>query len=106
MRAAESLGANNTQVFLRVRLPASMPMVFTGLTLALGNAVSLIVAAELGGAFEGVGRMMFFAREVFRTDIVILGMFILMIMGTAAMGLMYAIRSYVLRWYLGEVQKE
>jgi sulfonate transport system permease protein len=80
--------------------PASMPAIFTGLTLALGNSMSLIVAAELGGAFEGVGRMMFLAREVFRTDIVLLGMVILMILGTAAMALMQLVRRRLLRWHV------
>ncbi|MPZ88338.1 MAG: ABC transporter permease subunit [Nitriliruptorales bacterium] len=100
IHAAESLGAGPRAVFFKVALPATMPAIFTGLTLALGNAVSLIVAAELGGAFEGVGRMMFLARETFRTDVVLVGMVVLMLLGTGAMGLMQLVRRRLLRWHV------
>ena len=99
-RAAQSLGAGRRELFFKVALPATMPAIFTGLTIGLGNSVSLIVAAELGGAFLGVGRMMFLAREVFRTDVVLLGMVILMVLGTAALGLMQLARRRLLRWHV------
>jgi ABC-type nitrate/sulfonate/bicarbonate transport system permease component len=98
LRAAASLGANERAMFWKVTLPAALPSIFTGLTVGLGNAFTNIVAAELAGATSGLGYMMLTARESFRTDIVILGMVVLMAIGIGLMGIMLAVRRILLRW--------
>lgn len=100
-RAAASLGARGPAMFFKVSLPAAQPAIFTGLTVGLGNAFHMIVAAELAGAVAGLGYMMLEARESFRTDIIILGMVLLMLIGISLMGVMLAIRRELLRWYFG-----
>jgi ABC-type nitrate/sulfonate/bicarbonate transport system permease component len=98
LRAAASLGANRSAMFWKVSLPAALPSIFTGLTIGLGNAFINIVAAELAGATTGLGYMMLTARESFRTDIVILGMVLLMVIGISLMTVMLAVRRILLRW--------
>lgn len=54
-RMARSFGAGNTQVFFLVTMPASMPYVFTGMRLAMGNSFATVVAAEMLAANNGLG---------------------------------------------------
>lgn len=96
--AAESLGATKSAIFWKVSLPAAMPSILTGITTGLGAAFVNIVAAELAGATNGIGYMMLNARELLQTDVVILGMVILMVIGTGLMAAMLIVRRYLLRW--------
>lgn len=100
LSAAESLGATKSAMFWKVSLPAAMPSILSGLTIGLGNAFVNIVAAELAGATSGIGYMMLIASELLRTDIVILGMVLLMLIGTGLMAAMLLARRYLLRWFL------
>ena len=55
MRAARSFGARRSDLFLRVALPASVPLVMAGLRLGVGRALTGVVIAELFGATAGLG---------------------------------------------------
>ena len=57
IRAAQSLGANRTQVLLFVILPGALPEILTGLRIGLGVGWSTLVAAELIAATRGLGFM-------------------------------------------------
>ncbi|MBM3502253.1 MAG: ABC transporter permease [Alphaproteobacteria bacterium] len=56
-RMARTLGADHRQVFFLVTLPASMPFIFTGMRLAMGNSFATVVAAEMLAADNGLGYM-------------------------------------------------
>jgi NitT/TauT family transport system permease protein len=55
VRAASSFGAGGRDLFLKVALPASVPMVMAGLRLGIGRALTGVVIAELFGATAGLG---------------------------------------------------
>jgi ABC-type nitrate/sulfonate/bicarbonate transport system permease component len=74
IRAALSLGATRTSLFLRVMFPATLPAIFTGLRIALGLSWMSIVAAELIAAASGLGFMISYYRELLRSDVIIVGM--------------------------------
>ncbi len=65
---ARNYGANRWQIFRRVVLPGSLPMVFTGLRLALGMALLMAVAVELVTARKGLGALLWISWETMRTD--------------------------------------
>jgi ABC-type nitrate/sulfonate/bicarbonate transport system permease component len=54
-RMARSFGASDSQVFFLVTMPASMPFIFTGMRLAMGNSFATVVAAEMLAANNGLG---------------------------------------------------
>src|SRR3546814_6802961 len=56
LRAARSLGASRSQVFWHVTLPAAAPDILTGMRVAMANAFTIIVAAELVAAQKEIGR--------------------------------------------------
>ena len=81
VRAAYSLGASKRQVLLRVLLPNALPELFTGFRVALGVSWGTLVAAELVGAREGLGAMIFAARPFFRLDVVVVGIIVIAVLG-------------------------
>lgn len=105
LQAARSLGARPHQVFLRVLLPAALPQILTGLSIGVGLAFSILVAAELIAATEGMGWMITDARRFFRTDLVILGMVLIGTFGFAFIQGVVLVRRRLLRWYEPEASR-
>jgi ABC-type nitrate/sulfonate/bicarbonate transport system permease component len=83
VRAARCLGANESRVLRRVVLRAALPQVITGVRVGLGVGWMALVAAEFVGANSGLGFLINDARTLLRTDIVIVGMFTIGIVGLA-----------------------
>jgi NitT/TauT family transport system permease protein len=55
IQAAQNYGATGWKLFHKVILPASLPAIFTGLRLALGVSLLIIVSAEIVAANAGLG---------------------------------------------------
>jgi NitT/TauT family transport system permease protein len=68
IRAAQALGATKRQIFLLVALPATVPFILTGMRLAMANAFTTIVAAEMIAASEGLGVMLWNGRMYMLID--------------------------------------
>lgn len=81
VRAAYSLGANKRQLLFRVLLPNALPELFTGFRVALGVSWGTVVAAELVGATDGLGAMIFAARPQFRLDVMVVGIIVIAVLG-------------------------
>lgn len=64
--AARVHGARPWHVLVDVVIPGALPLIFTGLRLALQASWTALVAAELVGAFFGLGRvLMTAARDIY-----------------------------------------
>jgi len=78
---AQSYGAGAWKVLTRVVLPGSLPMVFTGLRLALGHSLVLVIGAEFISARNGIGGFLWVAWETFRTVHVYAGLVVSALFG-------------------------
>lgn len=83
VRAARCLGADESAVLWRVVLRAALPQIVTGVRIGLGVGWMALVAAEIVGANSGLGFMINDARTLLRTDIVIVGMIAIGLVGLA-----------------------
>jgi sulfonate transport system permease protein len=72
---------SNWQTFLKVYLPHALPSIFVGLKLSLGVSWMAVVASELIAATSGIGYRMSDARSLMRSDVVIVCMIIIGIVG-------------------------
>jgi len=70
-------------VLWKILLPATVPDVVTGFRLAAGRSWGTLVAAELIASDAGLGQMMEFGRQMFRMDVVMLGLVIAGLIGFA-----------------------
>jgi len=98
VRAAYSLGASKRQVMMRVILPNALPELFTGARVALGVSWGTLVAAELVGADTGLGAMIFKARNFLRTDVVVVGIIVIAVIGVTMDILMRFAESKLIPW--------
>jgi taurine transport system permease protein len=77
VRAAQSLGASERQLFRYVILPSAVPEIFTGVRVAIGIGWTTLIAAEMIAASSGLGWMVMNASSYLRTDVVMLGIVLL-----------------------------
>ena len=81
IRAAQMQGASSWQVFRIVILPSTMPHALTGMRIAMGNAFSTVIAAEMIAEHFGLGFMLQQARVFLRTGDIFVGLVILGLLG-------------------------
>jgi ABC-type nitrate/sulfonate/bicarbonate transport system permease component len=83
IRAGRAFGARGPALLWRVLVPAALPSIITGYRLGLSRAWRILIVAEmLVSASAGLGYRLFWARELFQTDVVYAGIFVV---GTAGL---------------------
>jgi sulfonate transport system permease protein len=85
-------------LFRRIVLPATIPPVITGVRLALGRSWGTLVAAELLAAESGIGQMMEFGRQMFRIDVVMVGVVITGLIGFTFDRSVKLLENRLVRW--------
>jgi NitT/TauT family transport system permease protein len=78
---AKNYGASRRQLFTRVMLPASLPMIFTGIRIALGMSLIVVVGVEFVSANYGIGALIWNAWQTFEIEKLYVGIFICAILG-------------------------
>lgn len=99
---ARTFGATNMQMLFKVAIPTALPMIFTGLRLALGSSWVALVAAELLAATRGLGYMIQVGRMLGRPDIIIVGM---LTIGFIGFLLSYGLEALQRKFVKGGVNK-
>lgn len=85
---AQTFAASDLEILFRVAIPTAWPMIFTGLKTSLGSAWMALVAAELLASTSGLGYMIQMARQMGRADIIVVGMIVIGLIGSALSGLL------------------
>ncbi|MGB7204449.1 MAG: ABC transporter permease [Anderseniella sp.] len=98
IHAAYSLGASKWQILKNVIVPNSLPDIFTGARVAMGVCWGTVVAAELVAAEKGAGKMIIAASKFQNTDIVIMGIILIGIIGYGIDILMRMAEKHLIPW--------
>ena len=98
VHAAYSLGASRWQIMRHVIMPNSLPEIFTGARVAMGVCWGTVVAAELVAAEKGAGMMIMVASKFQLTDIVIMGIILIGIIGYGIDILMRKAEKILVPW--------
>lgn len=98
VHAAYSLGASKWQILSRVIVPNSLPEIFTGARVAMGVCWGTVVAAELVAAEVGLGKMIVVASKFQLTDIVIVGIILIGIIGFLIDVGVRALENWLVPW--------
>ena len=98
VHAAYSLGAKPAQIMRYVIIPNSLPEIFTGARVAMGVCWGTVVAAELVAAEQGAGMMIMTASKFQNTDIVIMGIILIGVIGFGIDLLMRWAESLLVPW--------
>ncbi|HEY5602159.1 MAG TPA: ABC transporter permease [Gammaproteobacteria bacterium] len=65
----------------RIVIPGSLPSIFTGLKLAIGYSLVIVVAAEFSGADKGIGYLIWQSWETFSIKSMYAGLFVIGVLG-------------------------
>ncbi|SPH22778.1 Putative aliphatic sulfonates transport permease protein SsuC [Ascidiaceihabitans donghaensis] len=98
VHAAYSLGASKSQILTKVIVPNSLPDIFTGARVAMGVCWGTVVAAELVAANVGLGKMIVTASKFQLTDIIIVGIVVIGLIGFAIEVGMRKLESWLIPW--------
>jgi NitT/TauT family transport system permease protein len=93
-----SLRANSWQIFLKLELPAALPVLFGGLKLSVILAVVGAVVGEFVGADVGLGFLINLGRGVLDTPMIFVAVFALVLIAQILYLVVSLIESYCLRW--------
>lgn len=98
LQAGQNFGAGRLQMLRHVILPGAMPIVFSGLRLALGTSLIVIVAVEFIRAQVGVGFVIFYHWQVLITDKMYAGLVVTMALGVGLTALLQWVERIVMPW--------
>ena len=101
IRAAQSMGARDRQLFRKVVLPGALPYVLNGLRLGLARSWRVLIAVEmLTSVSVGLGWLIFGAREFMNTDVMLAGIAVIGLVGVGLEKLVFERieRFTVVRW--------
>lgn len=94
-----SMGATRRQIFLKARLPASLPSLFSGTKIAIAVSVIGAVIGEWVGASEGLGYLMTRASAQFLTARVFAAILILSVLGVGLFLAVSLLERLLLPWH-------
>ena len=98
VHAAYSLGASKWQVLRHVIFPNALPEIFTGIRTSMGVCWGTLVAAELVAADKGVGSMILIAKNFLQTEVVVIGIIIIGVIGFAIEVFMRMLERAFIPW--------
>lgn len=90
LKAARDLGANQTQIFLKVVIPGALPNIFTGLRLGAGMALILVFITEIEATKAGLGFLLWESYQLLLVNQVFAC--------TIAFGILGILSSWTLQW--------
>jgi len=96
-----TMGATRRDLFLKVRLPAALPMLFTGIKVAITYSVVGAILGEWVGASRGLGIFMLRATNSFRTDWVFVSIAIVAILSLLLFGAVSLAERLAQPWRFG-----
>jgi ABC-type nitrate/sulfonate/bicarbonate transport system permease component len=76
-QGVRALGGGRLETIRSVILPGALPYILSGIRSGLGFGWRALIAAELVGAPDGLGQMIFAAADYHRSDIIIAGCLII-----------------------------
>jgi ABC-type nitrate/sulfonate/bicarbonate transport system permease component len=97
------LGASRAQVLLKIRVPAALPFVFSGIRIAVATSVIGAVIGEWVGATRGLGFLMIHANAQLHVDLVFAAIAVLSLLAVTLFLAVSAAERVALPWRrLGE----
>jgi NitT/TauT family transport system permease protein len=101
-----SMGAAPRQIFRKLRWPAALPSLFTGLRIAVTYAVIGAVFGEYVGAYEGLGIWMQLSQNAFRTDLVLGAVLLTALLSVALFAAVVLVERLTIPWYAASRRRD
>lgn len=99
LQLSSTMGARPWQTFVKIRLPASLPHLFSGLKVAVTLAVTGAVVGEFVGANEGLGYVILQANGNLDTPMLFAGLLVMSLIGVVLFVLVEIAEKLLLPWH-------
>ncbi|MFE3826417.1 ABC transporter permease [Streptomyces sp. NPDC059092] len=99
LQLSATMGAKPWQTFVKIRFPASLPHLFSGLKVAVTLAVTGAVVGEFVGANEGLGYVILQANGNLDTPMLFAGLLVMSLIGVVLFALVEAAERLLLPWH-------
>jgi NitT/TauT family transport system permease protein len=97
LRLCDSLTATRTQVFFKIRLPYSLPFLFTGMKISMTLAIIGVIVGEFITSQRGLGYIILFAGSRLETAIVMAALLVLCVVGLVLYGLVALAEQIIMK---------
>ncbi len=97
---ARSMSASSLQTFVKIRIPHSLPYMFSGLK--LGSLLALVgaVVGEFMGSMKGLGYLVLYANDRMDTTLCFAVLVVLLLLGKALFSLVEWIERHAISWHV------
>jgi NitT/TauT family transport system permease protein len=95
----ESLAASRSEIFLRLRLPSSLPYLFAAFRVSIPMSVIGAVVAEWFSGDQGLGKVIYVANNNLEMDTAFAGVFTLALIGVGLFLLTTVLEKRLLFWH-------
>ncbi len=93
-----NFGAGRWQVFRTIALPGALPLIMSGLKLGVGMGLILIAIAEMIGAKNGLGFMIWSAWEILAVETMYVGLTVIALLGFLFSTALKETERFVIPW--------
>lgn len=98
VEVGRAYGLRGVRLATGVLVPAAAPTIFAGLRLGLAQSWLFVVAAELIASSKGLGFLLIDSQNTLRTDILVMAIVLLALLGTLSDQVLAFVERRVLRW--------
>ncbi|WP_199546050.1 ABC transporter permease [Streptomyces sp. N35] len=99
LQLSSTMGASPWQTFVKIRFPASLPHLFSGLKVAVTLAVTGAVVGEFVGANEGLGYVILQANGNLDTPMLFAGLLVMSLIGVVLFVIVEIAEKLLLPWH-------
>ncbi len=93
-----NFGAGRWQTFRTIALPGAAPLIMAGVKLGVGMGLILIAIAEMVGAQDGIGYMIWNAWQLMTVDTMFVGLIVIAVLGFAFNVALDELERWILPW--------
>ncbi len=94
----QNFGASRSDILRTIAIPGALPLIFTGLRLAWGTGLLLIVAAEFISSRSGIGFLIWTAWQTFSVEEMYAGLLTISALGLVSFAIFDAIERRLVPW--------
>lgn len=99
LRLCKAVGADESRIYAKVRFPAAVPHLFSGLKIAITFAMIGVIVGEFITAQAGLGYMILFAASQAEMTLIFASIVVLCVIGLILYGLIVMAEALALRKY-------